>query len=459
MSNPAVCLLAENNINGKALRIEDNLGEAVHIHLGDIRVSLTTSEFDDFYKSVLVATEELLGLESIDLKSLDITSLDWNWLENYHHLRGIAHKNVRLNDLYTVKQQKDGTNKIIAIKDSIFVKALDGNDKELKQYKEVNMHNETTVSRLDAVYNMIKECGYPNDGKYIMIDKAGRIFDGDHRVACLYKLYGGDYTIPVIELDFDNQYSEIKLFIKAERKARFKQKSKLFARRIISGPYHFLKKVYVFAKTLKRTRSTEAIAEKGEIFSTFNDVVMYCKEHELDYYIIDFPTVYDKYKSDKTLVIKDLDLIKDKFISSDLIYRNFNMLYSVSIPICTHLDECNVLVWDKLCCKSLFENAILPLDKLCNRYAFDNFEEKDGVRYANSIVKMVSIIMNSMLEHGEFNDESMQFIKANSTLLDDADLFRLLDKEFFEFTPKLIKLLKENKFDECVSCYESNLEY
>ena len=458
MSNPAVCLLAQNNINGKTLRIEDNLGEAVHIHLGDIRVSLSTSEFDNFYKSVLSATEELLRLEGIDLRSLDITSLDWNWLENYHHLRGITHKNVRLSDLYTVKQQKDGTNKIIKIKDSIFVKALDGNDEELKQYKEVNMHNETTLSRLDSVYNMIKEYGYPNDGKYIMIDKAGRIFDGDHRVACLYKLYGGDYTIPVIELDFDNQYSEIKHFNKAERKARFKQKSKLFARCIIAGPYLILKRVYSLVKGLKRTRRTESISEKT-IFSTINEAINHCHENELDYYIIDFPIIYDKYKSDKTLVIKDFDLIKDKFISSDLAYGNYNMLYSVSRPICTHLDECNVLVCDKLCCKSLFENAILPLDKSCNRYAFENFEEKDGVRYANSIVKMISIIMNSMLEHGGFNDESMRFIKANSTLLDDTKLFSLLDKEFFEFTPKLIKLLKENKFDECVSCYESNLEY
>lgn len=45
MSNPGVIILAEKKLsNRKTLRIEDNLGEAIHLHYGEFRVDLSIQE-------------------------------------------------------------------------------------------------------------------------------------------------------------------------------------------------------------------------------------------------------------------------------------------------------------------------------------------------------------------------------------------------------------------------------
>ena len=35
MSNPGVVLLADGNIGNNYIKIEDNIGEAIHVHFGD----------------------------------------------------------------------------------------------------------------------------------------------------------------------------------------------------------------------------------------------------------------------------------------------------------------------------------------------------------------------------------------------------------------------------------------
>ena len=45
MSNPAVINLAETETDIGFFRIEDNIGESIHLHLGDFRYDLTIKEF------------------------------------------------------------------------------------------------------------------------------------------------------------------------------------------------------------------------------------------------------------------------------------------------------------------------------------------------------------------------------------------------------------------------------
>jgi hypothetical protein len=62
MSNPGVILLSEHSKRGgsfEKLRVEDNLGESIHIHLDDYRVDLTLEEFKVFSDLIWQALVEL----------------------------------------------------------------------------------------------------------------------------------------------------------------------------------------------------------------------------------------------------------------------------------------------------------------------------------------------------------------------------------------------------------------
>lgn len=101
MSNPAVYVLGETEINGNKIRIEDNLGEAIHVHIGDFRISLSISEFNEIVNQFELATNTLLGLKGLSLNMFDKNALDWDWLHRYEKIEKIELVNVKIKDLLT----------------------------------------------------------------------------------------------------------------------------------------------------------------------------------------------------------------------------------------------------------------------------------------------------------------------------------------------------------------------
>lgn len=63
--NVAVYLLAEDwidripKLTPTKCTIEDNIGESLHIHLGDLRLDMTLDDFETFAKNVQKANERL----------------------------------------------------------------------------------------------------------------------------------------------------------------------------------------------------------------------------------------------------------------------------------------------------------------------------------------------------------------------------------------------------------------
>lgn len=76
MSNPGVILLAVHNKRGgcfEKMKIEDNLGESVHIHLDDYRIDLTIKEYQSFSELIWQALVELDDLPN-ELKDSNFLS-------------------------------------------------------------------------------------------------------------------------------------------------------------------------------------------------------------------------------------------------------------------------------------------------------------------------------------------------------------------------------------------------
>ncbi len=204
MSNPAVFLLAEASIHGDRLRIEDNLGEAIHIHVGAMRFELTTAEFYAFAKSVDCAMHELFQYSGIRLDQVDEESFDWPWAYNYKSITNISLVTVSLKDLYTraFYWNRPEFGHIVPLgKSPLLQKKI---PEFLDQYSRVH---DSHVDRNRKMNELLEERGYPFSNKYIMINQLNQIYDGEHRAVALFKKYGGDYELPCLQVSFSNLQS------------------------------------------------------------------------------------------------------------------------------------------------------------------------------------------------------------------------------------------------------------
>lgn len=93
MSNPGVLTLTEKKIGLKnTFRVEDNLGEAIHIHYNNIRIDLTVREL---YQIADICDETIYDL--IKVTDFDLDDYDGDFLVKY---------SKQLIDLQAVKKEK-----------------------------------------------------------------------------------------------------------------------------------------------------------------------------------------------------------------------------------------------------------------------------------------------------------------------------------------------------------------
>lgn len=68
MSNPAVFKLNRTLIRNNVFQIEDNIGEAIHFHVGLVRFDLSIKEFDKITETLLGVLNEQLMMKNFDLQ-------------------------------------------------------------------------------------------------------------------------------------------------------------------------------------------------------------------------------------------------------------------------------------------------------------------------------------------------------------------------------------------------------
>lgn len=453
MSNPGVFLLDEGIVNNKTVRIEDNLGEAIHIHIDDIRLSLTVNDFYALCEEIEKATKELFHLEGLEWNRIDKTSLDWEWLADYENLLSIGKKEVKLGDLYTVNiiSAEDNVSRIVKIKDSNLVNILNGKESAAKKLTEKNMYQVTSISRLNNILNIIRTRGYPYDDKYIMIDENNRIYDGDHRAACLFFLYGGDISISVLELKNKSSVS-FKHVVEENRKLVVKYIIKKLLKRIIELPKK-LKQKFLAKKVCENEKVNRTVCRISTLLGMLD-------EKAIKYYRIDKKIVNDGVDVTTTLIVKDFEKIKAILGDSEKkVYDNYAFLYSTPRPIFLKLLDGNIAIWDRLTCKSAFENAILPLDKKINDYMWNVVEVTNDHKYIKEIPIMLYVISNCILEKCKFEYDDIEFIESNKKLLENAEFKVMLEGIFFNYSNVLLKCLLQRNYRDAVIGYKIYRKY
>lgn len=204
MSNPGVIMLTNTNTkSGGRFKVEDNIGESMHIHYDNFRIDLTIKEFLSFTE---VIEESMVKL--IDNKSFNIDNFDPNFLHDISHmlikLESVSFENIKLSELIVSKKGFLGVNRWASLNKSRVYRAINGDAEANNNYIQNNFINQNNQDRVYTVKKLIKEKGYPYNGEYIVLfNNQNYIRDGQHRASSILAIKG-NMEIPIIRLKFKN---------------------------------------------------------------------------------------------------------------------------------------------------------------------------------------------------------------------------------------------------------------
>ncbi len=438
MSNPAVLLLAETKIQGKNVRIEDNLGEAIHIHIGEFRFSLSINEFLKISSEFLEGIDGILRTSNLSLDTFDKNALDWGWLARYSEIEKVEKTTVLLGDLFTIKGVEDcpGMTRIVPVSEAPKLQEL--NNAENKYIKNND--------RLCSIMKKIRKEGYLFDNKLIMINQYNQIYDGDHRAACLMYLYGPKKEIPVIRIYFSTEKT-----IEEQ-----KEREKIAIQK------------YNEDKLTKDNEKKQWSEEENILDISFKEFAQSLICQDTDFYVINcaMKNHENELTADKVIIIqqgKMIDLCKKFHISyyGKNYYRYYKFLYSMQRGVNIKLNDCTVMLFDRLCCKSKFENAFIPLDKIIQKYVWDErvYDAEDSLYAAGNMTTLIFRLVNGVFNKSQFDEEDIAYIQGHSEYLQREEMKRLLKPIFFSYTDKFLELIINNDYELAIAEHVKNMDY
>lgn len=470
MSNPAVFLLSSTQIHGQIVRFEDNLGESIHIHAGLLRINLTINEFTGFVDCILDAARQLFKECNLDFDIINLNALDWDWLENFSNIRSVRVQNIQVGKLYTAKTimhyfGKPGIQIIVPIKKGRIVRALQGNTKELAEYPQINSYGQTNLERLKDVERYISQNGYPFDGKLIITTQNGRIYDGDHRAGCIYHIYGSRKVIPVLKIDFSNEASLEELLFK-QRLQILKYSIKL----CIYIPKAVLRRAknYIVRPIRHFSGHTKKLPQEPFPAKNVNEfVARFLEKHHIDFFCINRNIKKDCNKiADSGFVIEagGFPIIQQhwrQYIADNSPYDDVTFLYSVSKPIYLQFGTFHVLIYECLCCKSVFADVMIPLDKCIMKEAWKNriWNPDMDCYEIDPKTNIIYTIVQCMCEKRKFEREDIDLLRQSKSMINDKSFRTLAMKEFFSYSDFLITCLIHDEYDKCLNEYITNINY
>lgn len=206
MSNPAVITLADvkNRIAGfDRLQVEDNIGEAIHLHLGPARLDFTIKQFFSLAEGMRAALDGTGRFAPFRVEQFDpLFLLSCGPL--LEHLQGIDVQERFIDDMRCIvyRSRKLGVYRFVPVAETpayLFLAKQDDSFLEYSQNSYLGMANQ---QRLLKIADEIQEHGYPYEGRYIVLFQGQNLVrDGQHRAAALRHLRG-NARIPVLVFKF-----------------------------------------------------------------------------------------------------------------------------------------------------------------------------------------------------------------------------------------------------------------
>lgn len=206
MSNPAVMVLAEVK-QGFAgfdrLQIEDNIGEAIHLHVGPVRIDLSVNEFLSLaagMRNALDATGRLAPYKVDQFDPMFLLACG----PLLERLEGIAIEERCIDDLRCLvhRSRRLGTYSFVPVTETPAYRLLESRDESFLRYEQDAYWGTKNRERLMSLSRNVEEFGYPDQGRHIILfDGQDLVRDGQHRLAVLRHLRG-NARIPVMVFAF-----------------------------------------------------------------------------------------------------------------------------------------------------------------------------------------------------------------------------------------------------------------
>ncbi len=210
MSNPGVILLASTQFGQHDFRVEDNIGEAIHFHLDNIRLDLTVQEYLALCREIRYVINRLIAVDGFDVANLDPVFVH-QIAEMLPDLEEVRMDEVELRELLVDVRGIAGT-VIRPLAQSRVVKALRGNRTENDAHSQTNLIGQSNEDRVQMVNNYLMHGQYGVNGQYIVLFNSQNIIrDGQHRAACMYYASGGSKRIKVMRLCFKDEKYDLSM--------------------------------------------------------------------------------------------------------------------------------------------------------------------------------------------------------------------------------------------------------
>lgn len=445
MSNPAICYLARTELNGISFRVEDNLGEAVHIHYADIRINMTISEFMKFSDCVIKAVQELFNLRKLDWKMFDIESLKEEWASNYMHITSAYYSEVMLDSLYMKESyvKKRSIKRMIPVKESGYINFLNDCSDDSSYYNDPGVFEPSRGEKARYIEKKINELGYPyNDGR-ILIDNEGYILDGLKRASCLYNKYGGNYLVPVTIINIKWKEDLKTRILKAE-----------------NAIYDFEQK----HSEEKEHQNCFGHDDNKEI--KYKEVIDLLNDIRAEYMIINDieSEVFGAYSF---ILINEKYYEKIREKGRNLLWGNNNLAemafaYYMKKPLLFYTNKGLVILHDKYFVKSKFvKNTYVPLDKKIQNWIWENrfYDNSQEMWMINEFGKTILNVIQSVLNGKMIPLLCIEKVEENKEFFYEEKSVNLLKSVFFEYTAHLLDCLLGKKYVAAVEDYVSFSEY
>lgn len=213
MSNPGVIILDHTQLNSEDInksrfQVEDNIGEAIHIHVSDFRLDFTIDDFLILADGCRKALNSLLSDFGINSYFFDPCFLK-HMQKHIMYLTGSEIRKFNLDDLRCIEYDPRPLRgwKPCKIVDSKTFECLQHNGRCADHAGECGGYTQN----IDVLKKSVEKNGYPYNNQYIvMFERDLLIRDGKQRAAILRYLYG-NIEIPVLILKFKRGYNKYKI--------------------------------------------------------------------------------------------------------------------------------------------------------------------------------------------------------------------------------------------------------
>lgn len=207
MSNPGVKCLA--SYKGKHyISIEDNIGEAIHIHYDEIRIDLTIKDFFELVDKLNDILNTLVNINNFRIQDYDPIFMDH--MSGYIvDLEKIEITDINISEINVLTQNIIGMPVVKNVKYSRVMKALKGAVVENNKYVQENILGQDNQERLKINYSYVKENKMDSliTPKVVFFNDDNIIKDGQHRVCCFLDIYN-ESVIPIVRMYFrDNMHN------------------------------------------------------------------------------------------------------------------------------------------------------------------------------------------------------------------------------------------------------------